>query len=500
MINYIPSATGIAFHESDKFIKMVCGPYGSGKSIMCAMDLLYYACAQPPAADGVRYTRVGVIRATYRELIDSTRKSLLDVLPDNCGTITMSAATARGLYLIPLCDGTRVQLELNLIALRSPEDCPKILSMNWSFAWINEATAVSPEILTTVMSRIGRYPSQDMGGVNWGGIIMDFNQPDQGSWLDLYMKNPDDNWFVIKQPPAAFKKEDDRGRVYYEINPNAENLRNLGSREEGDPEDFPAEQRGMRYYRNQINLLMKEGREDKIQNLYCMLDVPVVDGKPVYPGFRIDKHVAASEIKPLMFNEILVGMDQSGIHPAAVILQNQHGKWCVMDELYAENEGFENFLQGMLVPLLREKYSTNKVIAAIDPSNNRDSWQAITPRSRLEDIGIQTVTEISNSPRIRIQAVEHLLNIDVGGLVVSPTCQRLIRGFTHEYRYRQMRTGGTMGVVYTPQPEKNDSSHYHDALQYAALLIQRGRASSSAGLSDVAVRLSEQRKVLHRVV
>lgn len=500
MINYTPSPIGLQFHESDKFVKMVCGPYGSGKSIMCAMDLLYYACAQPPAPDGMRYTRVGVIRSTYRELIDSTRKSLMEVLPAECGTITMSAATARGLYTIPLPDNTTVHLELNLIALKTPEDCAKILSMNWSFVWINEATGVSPEILATVLTRIGRYPSQDLGGTNWGGVLMDFNQPEQGSWLDMYMKNPEENWLVLTQPPAAFKRQDEQGNIYYEVNPDAENLRNLGSKEEGDPDDMPPEQRGMRYYQNQINILMREGREDKIQNLYCMLDVPVVDGKPVYPSFNPEKHVAQSEIIPVMFTEIIIGMDQSGIHPAAVVMQNQNGKWCVMDELYAANEGFENFIYGMLVPLLRAKYSTNKVIAAIDPSNNRDSWQAITPKARLEEIGIPAVTEISNSPKIRIQTVEHMLNLDVGGLLISPKCTKLIRGFTHEYRYRQMRTSGTIGVVYTPQPEKNDSSHFHDALQYAALLIQQGRTSLDEGQNETAKRLTEQRNVLRRIV
>lgn len=500
MFNYVMSATGKAFHESDKFIKMVCGPYGSGKSCMCAIDVLSYACAQAPAPDGVRYSRIGIIRSSYPELTGMTRKSILEVFPPECGSITGAVAPLRGLYVIPLSDGTTAHVELNLFALKTADDTSKILSANWTFAWINEATGCAPEVLSAVMTRIGRYPSLDMGGVSWGGVIMDFNQPAPNSWLDQYMKNPEPNWGVFIQPPAAFQRFDEHGKAYYEVNDNAENLRNLGSREEGDPDDFPPEERGKRYYRNQIQTLLKTGREDIVQNQYCMLDVPIIDGKPVYSNFSQSRHIAPAPLVPQMFQEIIVGMDQSGIHPAGVIMQNQNGKWCILDEMYAENEGFENFLYGILIPLLREKYSTNPIIAAIDPSNQRDSWQAVTPRERLETAGIVAVTELTNTPKLRIQTVEHMLNLETGGLLVSPTCELLIRGFVNEYRYRRLRASGSIGAVYTPQPEKNEASHVHDALQYAALLIHQGQRIDTTSMERVAQQLSEKRRVLNRVI
>lgn len=508
MFNYIPSPTCKSFHESDKFVKMLLGPYGSGKSCACAVDVLSYACAQAPAPDGVRYTRVGVIRSSYPELQSTTRKSLMEVLPSDCGFINASGAPLRGVYVIPLPDGTTVNLELNLFSIESPDACSKILSANWTFAWINEATGICNEGFAAVMSRIGRFPSQNQGGVSWGGIIMDFNPPEYGSWLDTYVKNPEPNWAVFRQPPAAIQVEDADGKKTYEVNDNAENLRNLGSKEEGDPETFSTDaereaylqERGKRYYKNQISTLLKTGREDIVQNQYCMMDVPIIDGKPVYTNFNRTRHVANNTIEPIMFVDVIVGMDQSGIHPAAVVLQNQNGRWCVLDELYAENEGFENFLYGMLTPLLRSKYATNPVIAAIDPSNQRDAWQAITPKQRLEDAGIPAVTEISNSPKVRIQAVEHILNLEVGGLLVSPTCEHLIRGFVSDYRYRRLRASGSFGAAYTPQPEKNDYSHYHDALQYAVLLVQQGVQSNDNDVNNLANRLSEKRRLLRSVV
>lgn len=501
MFPYVASPTGVKFHDCDSYVKMICGPYGSGKSCCCAMDVLYNACAQEPAPDGVRYSRVGVVRSTYPELISMTRKSLLEVLPPECGSITSAGAPLRGFYLIPLPDGTTVNLELHLLALANAEDCSKVLSANWSFCWINEATGVAAEVFTAITTRIGRYPSAAQGGVRWGGIMMDFNMPARGTWLAEYCQHPESNWTVFMQPPAATRITDADGKPLYEVNDKAENLWNLGSKEADDPEDFPAEERGKRYYRNQIQALLKNGREDVVMNMYCMLDVPIIEGKPVYSAFNRLRHVADHVLEPKPFSNVIVGIDQSGIHPAACVLQYIDGKWCVLDEIYAEGEGFEVFLHGMLIPLLRNRYATCTVVAAIDPSNQRDSWQAVTPRQRLEDVGIEAVTEYTNAPKSRIQAVEYMLNLDYGGLLVSPACELLIRGFVSEYRYRRLRASGTLGApAYTPTPEKNDASHIHDALQYAALLVAQGDSTTLADTAVFSKKLSERRSALSRIL
>lgn len=508
--NYVESPTGRAFHASDALVKMACGPYGSGKSCFCSVEVLAKACQQYPDKNGIRHTRVGVIRSTYPELNSTTRKSLLEVLPPGAGTITGGMPPLKGNYIFPLGDGTQVNLELLLLAVKTPDDCSKLLSHNWTFAWINEATSVSPEVFNTVMARVGRFPAEDAGGIRWGGIMMDFNMPTPNSWLDIFMKNPEPNWAVFMQPPAAVQKEASNGTKYYVVNdgthgfPIAENLRNIGSREEGDPErgsvtdaewDAYLIRKGLRYYDNQINSNLKSGREDVVMNQYCMMDVPIIEGKPVYQSFNQDRHIAREPIQPLMFHEIIVGLDQSGHHPGAVVLQNQHGKWCVLDELYA-NEGFENFLHGMLVPLLRTKYSTNPVTVAIDPSNRADDYQMITPKQRLEDVGLKVENDFTNAPKIRIQTVEHMLNQEIGGLLISPSCDLLVRGFIHEYRYRKLRASGTLTSAYTPTPDKtSDACHVHDALQYAALLIHKGVQDNGEILAAVQ-RIEERRRQL----
>ena len=507
MLAYTPSPSGLVFHNSDAVVKIIIGPYGSGKSCCAAVDILTYACAQAPDAQGIRHSRVLVVRSTYNELIMTTRKSLLEVLPDECGTITGGGLSPRGFYDIPLPDHTRVQLELNLLAVQSPDDCNKLRSINATFAWINEGSTVIPEVLPTIQQRIGRYPSTVLGGVSWGGVIIDSNMPAHGSWLWTLMEQPPENYLVVKQPPAAFEQLDAQGNKYYSINDEAENLENLGSVEPGDPTEFISEEeynnylhtKGKRYYQNQIDTLLRMGRYDIIQNQYCMIDVPIIEGKPVFPEFSMERHVSKQVLEPIKFQQIIIGSDTSGIHPAAVIMQLQQGRWCILDELYVEGEGLEVFLYGMLLPLLREKYATNEVIAVLDPSNPRDAYTAQTPKARFESAGILSTVEISNSPKVRIGAVSHLLNQYVGGLYINSTCSMVIRGFQSEYKYRRLRTSGTMAVAYTPEPEKNEYSHLLDSVQYACLYILAHFGNNNR-IKELTDKLSSRRQTLRHLL
>jgi hypothetical protein len=48
---------------------------------------------------------------------------------------------------------------------------------------------------------------------------------------------------------------------------------------------------------------------------------------------------------------------------------------------------------------------------------------------------------------------------------VGPECKTLRKGFNGGYRYRKIGTSGS--AKYTPEPDKNEYSHPHEALQYA---------------------------------
>lgn len=483
---YVPSATGLALHECDEPIKLVTGPFGSGKSCMVINDLLFYAYAQAPAPDGVRYTRIGVIRSSYPELASTTRKSILEVMPSDCGTIKAAGAPIEGLYRIPLPDGTIAQIEWALLALESAEDKRKLRSTNWSYAWINEAIYVNYEIFVELQGRVGRYPSEDMGGCSYAGIIMDFNQPERGNYLLDLMEHPPAGVAVFKQPPAAFKEVDEYGVVNYILNPNAENLNNLTG--------------GTEYYRKQIDLWKADGRTDQIDSLFCMLDVPMKDGKPVFPAFDYNIHVAKNEIEPIRHTPVIIGYDTSGIHPGVVLMQETQGKWAVIDELYGDGIGLETFVEQLLIPLLRNKYPASPVIVSCDPANAKDSYTGLAPTAHLKELGFEVHTPHTNDPKTRIRAVEQLLNKNIGGIVVSPHCEMTIRAFQGGYRYKKLKISGTIETAYDAKPEKNKYSHLADALQYAALYINQGELLNFEDIRRVSHCIKRRQQILKRIM
>ncbi|MDR1079451.1 MAG: hypothetical protein LBQ79_00430 [Deltaproteobacteria bacterium] len=463
---YKYTPTGKLVHESDAYVKMIMGPFGSGKSTVMAMDMLYYAMAQDPdPADNIRYSRWGVIRASYPNL-SSTRRTIMEVMPEHTGDITLGNAPWRGVFAFALPDGTKAHMEVELWSAQTGEDAKKFRSANWTGCWINEATEITSDVLFAGASRVGRYPSKRAGGCRWGGVLMDFNRPPRGHWLLNYFERPSlrTEAGVLKidsftQPPAAFRREDSEGKVTYEANPEAENLENL----EG----------GLDYYRRQIGLLETEGKTAQIESLYCLMDADLREGKPVFPTFSRETHVSKGRLDPLYYQPVVVGVDTSGIHPAAVVVQLQNTRWCVIDELCGLEVGLDAFLDS-LTSLLSSRYRRCETITvSCDPANARDSYTGLSPATHFQNAGFDVTLPRTNNPDTRISAVASLLNRTYGGLMVSSHCEQLVAALAGDYHYKRHRILGTVQAAYSSRPEKNEASHVADALQYAAMEINR---------------------------
>ena len=496
--SYQPTKTGHAFHESDAYFKGMVGPYASGKSTAMAMDILINAMAQHPGPNGVRHTRWGVIRASYPNL-RTTSKTIMEVMPPGTGNMTVGGAPLHGVFKFPLPDGTSVQAEFELWSSETGEDARKFKSANWTGCWINEATEISRDVVYAAMGRVERYPVKNNGGCRWGGIIMDFNHPPGEHWVkdffalkELSTADPLTGTTrvykieLFQQPPAAFRKIVE-GEVVYEPNPDAENLENLPS--------------GIEFYDRQIATLRAGGKLDELDAWYCMLDVGSVEGRPVWPMFNPQIHVASWVIQPVKTVPVVVGFDTSGIHPACVIGQVFDGKTRIIDEIDGDEEGLESFLDAGLLPMLRNRYKDCPVVVSVDPANARDSYTAVTPAARLREAGLRVHMPFTNRPETRVAAVTDMLNRLTGGLLISPACKRLIAALRGGYRYAKRRLRGTVDVVYSDRPEKNDHSHIADALQYLALHVNRD-VRSQPGSADWETRrkLAEHNRGCQRIV
>src|ERR1700684_3274242 len=74
---YIPTTTGKLFHASNGFVDLVIGPYGSGKSTMCAQRIVESTCRMPYWHNGRRRSRWAVVRNTSGELVSTTLQTWL---------------------------------------------------------------------------------------------------------------------------------------------------------------------------------------------------------------------------------------------------------------------------------------------------------------------------------------------------------------------------------------------------------------------------------------
>ena len=168
--------------DSDKRHRLLMGPFGSGKSVGCVMDLTQRAAAQPPDENGVRKTRWAVVRNTYKQLEDTTIATWMDWFPHPMWGRFVSSDNNYFMQWA-LDDNTVVQCEIRFRALDRPDQVVNLLSAEYTGAWFNEARSISKEIWEGMDGRIGRYPATKDGGCLWKGILLDTNPPDEDSWI-----------------------------------------------------------------------------------------------------------------------------------------------------------------------------------------------------------------------------------------------------------------------------------------------------------------------------
>jgi hypothetical protein len=199
------------FLRCDDFVRIIRGPIGSGKSSGCVTELLRRARDQAPSPDGIRRSRWAVVRNTYRELKDTTRKTFEQWIPAQLGVWKEQDFTFEMRF--KLKDGTRVEADVLFRALDRPEDVNKVLSLELTGAYLNEIREIPKSIFDALQGRIGRYPSRAQGGPTWFGLWGDSNPWHSGHWISkLYEQHPT-GFAMFRQPGGR--------------SPDAENVENL---------------------------------------------------------------------------------------------------------------------------------------------------------------------------------------------------------------------------------------------------------------------------------
>ena len=178
-INYKAEKTIRSFHKSPAFVRGIRGSIGSGKSVACCMEILLKAISQT-AFEGKRRSKWGIVRGTYGELRTTTIATWLDWFEPI--TKISYGHPIQGMMSFTLKDGTTVECELIFLALDHPKDIKKLKSLEFTGLFFNEASEINYTHISMGTGRVNRYPSKNMGGFNWSGVIMDTNSPDEANW------------------------------------------------------------------------------------------------------------------------------------------------------------------------------------------------------------------------------------------------------------------------------------------------------------------------------
>jgi hypothetical protein len=424
------------FSQSPAFIRGLMGPFGSGKSSGCVIELVKWAKMQP-LIDGKRRARFACIRNTYGQLADTTIKTFLYWLPDRVfGTYRERDHSYR---LNRLDD---LDVEFLFRALDRPEHVANLLSLDLTGAWVNEAREVPYAIIKALKGRVDRYPPRAEGGCIRPGIIMDTNPPDDDSW-----------WYKLFEE----RKEEDIGAV--EIfkqpsarSPDAENLPNLSPN----------------YYAN----LMKGSDADFIKVYVDGLYGLVKDGKPVYPEYNDQIHCNA-DLEPIQGVPIKRGWD-FGLTPAVEFTQVlPDGRFIVFDELCGDDIGISTFADEV-IRRSSERWKGFDFEDYGDPAGEQRSAMSADKDEKtcfdiLQGKGIKIQAGEQNLT-IRLESVRKPLNTLRNGkpqLQIHPRCEILRKGFRGRYQYKRIHVAGS-SERYHDEPEKNAYSHPHDGLQYVA--------------------------------
>ena len=457
-VHYDAPPTLGRFLGSDAFVRMAIGPFGSGKSSACCVEVPRRAAETPACRDGVRRSRWAIVRNTYRELEDTTRKTFAQWVPSELGEWSEQDFT----FTMRFED---VVSEVMFRALDRPDHVKKLLSLELTGAYCNEAREIPKAVFDAIQGRVGRYPRIDDIPMDrwwkpgifayWHGVWGDTNPPDTDHWIYRIFEEEKPRVFIDVVNRLTGKAE--------KVERKFERFKQPGGRSRG-AENLDHLQPG--YYQT-----LALGKDADWIKVYIDGEYGFVrEGRPVYPEWSDALHVA--EVEPRQDLDIVVGQD-FGLTPAAMLMQRDpaDGQLQVFDELVSQDMGAVSFARE-LATLIKATYPGRRVRGWGDPAGEqRSQVDERTPFQVVRAAGLPISPAPTNDFTLRREAVAGPLSRLTlkarPALVVSPRCKTLRKAMGGGYCYRRVQIAGD--ERFHDKPDKNAYSHVAEALQYACV-------------------------------
>jgi hypothetical protein len=470
VLRFPGSPTLKRYAASEAPVCIIQGPIESGKSVGSVGRLFKQALQMPRCIDGVRRVKTVIWRQTYPQLLGSTMQTWLQWFPEKVyGKI---AGSEPYIHQIRFLD-----LEWDVYFQAFPDYTPKVVadlkSTEWTNAWANEMQFASRELFVEVLGRTGRFPRKDDCPKydRKPRQCGDLNAPHVHDHWVLHMRGetpipsdmPEDDkqalikpagWEFFVQPPAIKEVTTEEGKlIRYEINPKAENLNNMG---EG------------RYLELTAGRTRSEVKRDLGNKV-----VPMQKGKPRYPDFDRDWHVAKEEIPSSPEHPIILGFDFGG-SPACIFEQKIDGRWYTLDELNGDNEGADEFAPRVLAKL-NERFPFYREKGLIAWGDPQGAWGASNSMKKENTsfaifgsygIAIKAPAD-KDQPELRLNTGRRLIKDTVNRgpkILIDPRCVRLIAALDGGCTMKETRING--GLEVSTEIVKDKHSHPVEAWEY----------------------------------
>lgn len=441
-LSYTPPATLKEFikdhRKGELFYDWIVGPVGSGKTTGIFFKLIYMAGLQKPGPDGIRRTRAVIVRNTLPQLRDTTISSWNYWFKEGqAGHWKLTEYK----FILKYND---VECEVLFRPLDTAEDVARVLSLEVTFAILDEFVQIPREIVDALSARLGRYPSaKDGGATNWGMWGSSNPDTEDNWWYEyLYRGLPSNARYFVQ--PSGFAA-------------HAENIENLPG--------------GQAYYTNQA-----QGKSEAWVKQFIEAEWGFsIAGRPVVPTFNPALHVSRRQ---LIFNPLLplvVGFDP-GIAGSALMFgqENSAGRLFVLGELVQSGYGAQRLINERLKPFLRQRFPEAKVIIAPDPAaanrSQADERTVVDHLKREFDVKMESNNRLS----LRLEAIDHYTTrlVEGGGAlqIDEKECPILIRALKGGWRYVMDQK---RDVIKSPEPEKNAYSHPGDSFGYLCRFFHR---------------------------
>lgn len=438
-----PDGMKYCFVTSTGFFVARCGDTvfvtgNSGKTTAIFFKLIRMAQLQAKGSDGIRRSRAVVVRNTMPQLKDTTLASWSTWFEDG---VAGDWRETDKKFTLRFDD---VECEVLFRALDTADDVARVLSLELTFALIDEFVQIPRAIIDALSARLGRYPSAKNGGAtNWGMWGASNTDTEDNWWFDYLHTELPPNAELFVQPSG--------------FSPEAENLENLPG--------------GAAYYTNQAI-----GKPQAWVKQFIEVEWGYsVAGKPVVASFNPEMHLSR---KPLLYDPhlpLVAGFDP-GLGGSAFIFgqQDLHGRLLVLGELIRSDKSVTRLINEDVRPYVRRRFPDAQLIVAPDPAaagrSSTDARSVVDILRRYFEVRVES----NNRLPLRLDAIDHFTTRLTGAgpalQIDARECPVLVRALKGGWRYV---VDNKRDVVRTAEPEKNAYSHPGDAFGYLARYFHR---------------------------